>query len=163
MAGDWTRFWSLDRSRRALVLEAAALMVLVWTGLRLLRFTTLRRLLDRAASSESGCSRDASSESGDSQDASSESGCSQDATLAVSEVGWAAGVVAARLTAATCLVQALAADVMLRRRGVESEVRFGIRSGRHGTVPIEGHAWVEWEGRVAVGSARSVSDFHVLT
>ena len=43
------RFTSLQRSDRRLVVESALLMALVWVGLRLLPFRTLRHVLDRCA------------------------------------------------------------------------------------------------------------------
>ena len=139
------RFTSLDRSDRRLVLEAASLMALVWAGLRVLRFPTLRRILDRYALSPATRN------------------CGQRQTSATSPVGWAITAVAARFPSATCLVQALAADAILRRRGFTSELRIGIRvrSNRH--VPLEAHAWVECGGAVVTGAIDDLADFKVLT
>ncbi|MDP9170510.1 MAG: lasso peptide biosynthesis B2 protein [Acidobacteriota bacterium] len=52
----------------------------------------------------------------------------------------------------TCLVRSFALWAMLRRRGIQSDVRVGMRKtdGR-----IEGHAWLEYKGR-PVNETRAV-------
>jgi Transglutaminase-like superfamily len=127
MIQTYRRFVSLDRTRRRLVIEAAVLMVIGWAGLRLFRFQTLRRLLDHVVAVTS--SRQPAAE--------------EDVVACVRR---AVVAVAARCPAATCLVQALAADVMLRRRGLSCIMRFGVRLTRTTTEPLEGHAWVECGG-----------------
>ena len=47
MIQTYRRFVSLDRTQRGLVIEAAVLTLIGWAGLRVFRFQTLRRLLDR--------------------------------------------------------------------------------------------------------------------
>lgn len=50
---------------------------------------------------------------------------------------------------ARCVAQSLAAQTMLSRRGVPSTIQFGFRRAESGSV--EGHAWLEAEGRVVAG------------
>jgi Transglutaminase-like superfamily len=137
-------FTALDRADRRLVLEAAVLIAIAWTGLRLLKFATLRRTLDRFAGSP----------------ASAGSGRSHAALI--DRVGWAITAIARRCPAATCLVQALAADTILRCRGVACELRIGVRAGDNCARPIEAHAWVDCGGAVAVGAIDDLTDFKVL-
>lgn len=60
---------------------------------------------------------------------------------------------AARLVPrATCLTQALAAQVMLARRGHSSVLHFG---GKTVAGKFTAHAWVEAEGTIVVGEAVS--------
>jgi hypothetical protein len=141
----YRRFTSLDRSDRRLVLEAASLMALVWTGLRLFQFSTLRRILDRYAGSPAARNDGTPNAS------------------AIRPVRWAITAVAARFPAATCLVQALAADAILRRRGLACELRIGVRVRGNSAVPIESHAWLECDGAVAIGAIENLSSFKVLT
>lgn len=56
--------------------------------------------------------------------------------------------ISARTPAATCLVQALAAFVLLAWHGRPSTIRYGVRrvSGE-----LEAHAWVEHDGVIVVG------------
>jgi hypothetical protein len=49
----------------------------------------------------------------------------------------------------TCLVTALAARAMLRRRGIASVMRFGLRRGGDGA--LTAHAWLEAGGGVVCG------------
>jgi hypothetical protein len=81
---------------------------------------------------------------------------------AIGPVRWAIAAVAARCPSATCLIQALAADAMLRRRGLPCELRIGVRPRGDGAVPVEAHAWVECAGAVAVGAIDGLSSFTVL-
>lgn len=59
---------------------------------------------------------------------------------------------------ARCLHRALALLLWLRRRGIQADLRLGVRSGAEA---IEGHAWVEWNG-VLLNDERSVYDTFVL-
>jgi hypothetical protein len=51
----------------------------------------------------------------------------------------------------TCLVQALAAKAMLRRRGHQATLHFGVRNGRDVTRALDAHAWLLCDGHVVVG------------
>lgn len=48
-----------------------------------------------------------------------------------------------------CLVRALAAQVMLGRRGYRTEVKFGVEKDGDGV--FGAHAWLERDGRVLIG------------
>jgi SAM-dependent methyltransferase len=73
---------------------------------------------------------------------------------------WAVGAVGSRLPGTTCLVEALAADCMLRRRGYSPAVRIGVRRGAR---IIDAHAWVELEGAIVTGTASDISEYVVLS
>jgi hypothetical protein len=136
---------SLNRSERRLLLEAASLMAIAWTGLRLLPFPTLRRLLSRYGESRARHS------------------IRGHKAGTIGAVQWAIEAIARRFRSATCLVQALATDVMLRRRGLTSELCIGVRLRRDNIVTLEAHAWVECGGVVAIGALEDLSHFEVLT
>jgi hypothetical protein len=53
--------------------------------------------------------------------------------------------------ARTCLVQALAVQVILARKGYPAGLRLGV--SREGAEGIQAHAWVESNGMVVVGGA----------
>ena len=137
------RFLALDRTQRGLVIEAAGLMFVGWAGLRLFRFLTLRRALDRLVVLTSA----------------SHLAAGEDVVLRVRR---AVNAVAARIPAATCLVQALAVDVMLRRRQVTCNLRFGVRFSEIAGDPLEGHAWVECCGST-IDASDGRSAFSVLS
>ena len=50
---------------------------------------------------------------------------------------------------ADCLVQALAGERWLRRRGIASQVVIGVK--KDGPVPLDAHAWLEAGDRIVTG------------
>ena len=50
---------------------------------------------------------------------------------------------------ATCLTQALALHILLRRRRLQSRIRIGVAKQDGG--PFEAHAWVESDDKVLIG------------
>jgi len=124
------------------------LLVVVWFGLRLLRFQTLRRIL--------GCHAGPTDGPSDSRP--------MPAQTVVGRVAWAVTAAARQLPASmNCLVKAVAADAMLRRRGFASELHFGVRESGHGVKRLDAHAWVECHGEVVVGAIERLSNYAVLS
>jgi len=58
-----------------------------------------------------------------------------------------------------CLPQALAARLLLRRRGLHVRLRIGVKKGPGGR--IQAHAWVEHDGMIVVGGTGP--DLHSFT
>jgi Transglutaminase-like superfamily len=54
--------------------------------------------------------------------------------------------------AKNCLVRAISAKVILGRRGYSTNLRFGVKKQKGGT--IGAHAWLEGGGRVVIGGLR---------
>lgn len=120
-------------------------MAVVWLGLRCLRFLTLRRIADRYIALTTAT-------------------VAAEPAVAIDRVRWAITAAAAHLPSATCLVRALAADAMLRRRGIPAELRFGVRAHRENGAPIEGHAWIVCGDGLTIGEAEhEAGAFDVLT
>ena len=68
------------------------------------------------------------------------------------EVGWAVGALARRVPwDARCLAQALAGSAMLRRRGLEGTVSFGVRPGA--SAGFDAHAWLRFGPCFVTGGA----------
>jgi hypothetical protein len=134
---------ALDWARRQLLLEAAAAILLVWAGLRTMPFLKAQRAVDRVPMARNP---------------------ELDRSGAIASVNWAVTAVANRFPPATCLVQALAAAALLRRRGLACQLRLGVR-GRAATdgAALEAHAWLECDGRVAVGAVDHLSEMTVMT
>lgn len=59
-----------------------------------------------------------------------------------------------------CLPRALAALVLLRRRGVPAELRIGV--GRDADGALKAHAWVESEGAVVAGGDVPLAEYERL-
>ncbi|SRR5579883_1346873 len=58
---------------------------------------------------------------------------------------------------AKCLARALTAQVLMNRQGHTSELRIGVAKGEGGK--LEAHAWVEYQGRVAIGNLKDLYRF----
>lgn len=130
-------FRALDADGRHLIIEATVLLGFAWVGLRTLSFATLRRSLDGYANRIGAGSR-----------------------ASLPRIGWAVNAVGRQFPAArTCLMEALAADVMLRRRGYRSELHFGVRKRTDSSQPLDAHAWVECDGEIVVGELDNLADY----
>ena len=137
----WRRFRSLDGRDRRMVVEAAVLLLLVRAGLSMFPFNTLRRGLRYYAAPR--CPAATNPEA------------------LVPRVAWAVPAVARRLPMrTTCLVESLAGDAMLRRRGFSCDLRFGVRPPSGGA--LSAHAWVEHDGIVVFGARPDLADYSVL-
>ena len=66
------------------------------------------------------------------------------------ELGWSVRAVSQYLPHATCLTQALALHILLRREGLPSRIKIGVTkdAGR-----FEAHAWVESQNQVVIGDS----------
>jgi hypothetical protein len=75
-------------------------------------------------------------------------------------VAWAVEVASRRTVGrATCLVEALVAQVVLAAQGHPSQLQFGVARSEAGGV--RAHAWVESDGRVVIGGPVRDSERYV--
>ena len=72
---------------------------------------------------------------------------------AVDGVRWAVEAASRRIPHATCLTQAIAAQLLLRHYGYESRLCLGVTRSSAGE--FLAHAWIERNGHVVVGGAQS--------
>jgi hypothetical protein len=72
-------------------------------------------------------------------------------------IAWSVGSAARFVPKATCLTQALAGEVLLRRAGYPADVKIGVAKDPAGK--LEAHAWIESGGRVVIGD----HDLHRFT
>jgi hypothetical protein len=128
MTATLTRFFALAAGDRRLVTEAAARLALARFELRVRPATARRRLRDGSRSQPSA---------------------DHPPDPRVDRILWAVESVARRSKSTTCLIQALAADAMLRRRGFASRIRVGVKPRQVGTDALEAHAWIECDGGAA--------------
>lgn len=125
------KVFALSASERCLLAESLILVGLIRVALWVLPFRMLRPLVERFASSRAGAG-------------------SPDPRI-IDEVTWAVAAAAGRVPGATCLTQALAARVLLARRGEPCDLRIGVaRDERSG---IRAHAWLEHRGTVILGGS----------
>jgi hypothetical protein len=62
--------------------------------------------------------------------------------------------------AASCLTQAMAAQILLARRGQISTLSIGVTKGDGGE--LKAHAWVESKGRVIIGRREDLRNYAIL-
>lgn len=136
------KFLTLEAVERRLLVEASFLLPVIWLGLGRVPFTTLRRMVVRSP-------RNLASPNVDRR--------------LPDQVVWAVTVLCQLAPQrATCLIQALTAQAMLARRGYPSRLQIGVMRGSQGG--LDGHAWVEHEGRILIGgSAPELARFAPLT
>jgi Transglutaminase-like superfamily len=135
-------FIRLPATQRSLLIRAALLLWATRLGLWLLPFQTLRRLLARLAP---GPTRVPGTDG-----------------LSRERVVWAVETAARHMPLAnTCLTQALAAQVLLARRGYPALLRIGVVKGDKDN--LQAHAWVESEGEVVIGGYELERYAHLAT
>jgi len=123
------RFVRLDSADRRLLIRCACLLAVIRAGLYLMPLRRLRVFITRGA----GLRRVAHPSS----------------RASVERIAWAVRAAARYVPSATCLPQALAAELMLLGNGHPARVRIGM--ARTEDRALEGHAWVESDGAVVVG------------
>jgi hypothetical protein len=74
----------------------------------------------------------------------------------ISQVSWAVEASSHHIPGATCLIQAIATQLLLRRLGQASELHLGVARNAEGD--FEAHAWIEAQGRIIQGGA--IEGFH---
>ena len=116
------------------------LLGLVRVGLWLLPFRTLRRLLAHMMHTS------VAPQGGD--------------QASIRQVVRAVTVASRYVPAATCLTQALATQVLLRRRGHPANLRIGVARSAAGE--FQAHAWVECRGEVVIGGVQAPARFTPL-
>lgn len=122
------RKWlKLPPSERWLLIQAWLLLGAVRVALWLLPFRSVHRWLSRPRASSP--------------------------RFSVERIGWAVAVASVYLPFATCLPQALTAQVLLRRYGYAADLKIGVAREDGGR--LEAHAWVESAGQIVIGGSAS--------
>lgn len=113
---------------RRLLVKAFLLVAAVRLGLWLLPFSTQRRILSRLDQVHPRPSRVA---------------------VSPDRIAWAVVVASRYVPRATCLTQALATQLLLKKAGVLALLRIGVAKDAKGV--FQAHAWVENRGKVLIG------------
>ncbi len=121
------KFFNLSSSEQRLLIKAWILLGVIRLGLELFPFSTLRKLLNRLRFLMGHSGKDFSEE----------------------YLVWSVAVVSPYIPKATCLAQALTAQILLQRAGHQACLHIGVNHGIGGR--LEAHAWVESRGRILIG------------
>lgn len=124
------RFVRMDSDQRNLILEAAFCLAVARLWLLVLPFGAVARRLGRLVEPASELSPPGPSEKG-----------------AEASLAWFVGQAIQRTARnvpfrAVCLQQAIAGKMMLRRRGIDSVLHFGVAPASSSGTKIEAHAWL---------------------
>jgi hypothetical protein len=136
------KFLRLPTADQWFLIKVILLLETIKLGMRLLPFRILRHLLARVADAAPARLRHPGHPSAD-------------------RIAWALEV-ASRHTpgAKSCLTQALAAQVLLARRGYPALLRIGVAKGER--EQFQAHAWVESEGNVVIGGSEQLGRYTPL-
>ncbi|MDF5720876.1 MAG: lasso peptide biosynthesis B2 protein [Rhizonema sp. PD37] len=78
--------------------------------------------------------------------------------ISISKIVWAVNVATRYMPGhAKCLARALTTQVLMNSYGYHPELRIGVAKGEGGT--LEAHAWIEYQGQVAIGYLTDLSRF----
>ena len=137
----WRRFRALSARDRYLIVEAASLLFLTRTGLSILPFSLVRRVLCAVPQSSHPSSPDSAG-----------------------RVAWAVMAAAGDFPMrTTCLVNALACEAMFKRRRWPCDLRFGVQLPIAHSNVLEAHSWIEYDGRVVLGAVENLDAYRVLS
>ena len=132
------RFAQVGNRRRALVVEAVLCLLLARLGLIFVPFPKLARRLGTFVPPS------------DPRALAARASIAGEQTRIAEEIGWAVTRSARYVPfKAVCLPQAMAARVMLKRRGVKSVMHFGAAKGQD--KPLDAHAWLDAAGVEVTG------------
>ena len=139
----WLRkFLRLSSTERYMLLRATLLLGTIGLGLRFLPFGTFWSIFARMSSPACAISAGAG-------------------RAYLNRVVWAVSAAGRHMPGGgRCLFQALAAKVLLSRRGLPALLRIGV--DRRGERGMQAHAWVECGGRVVIGGADDLSSYAPL-
>jgi len=132
------RFRQIDHHSRVLLVEAVACLLVARLALIFIPFPQLARHLGTFVPPT------------DPRAAQAQTGISPGQSHLAEEIGWAVTRSARYVPfKAVCLPQAMAARVMLKRRGVKSVMHFGAAKGVE--KPLDAHAWLDAAGVEVTG------------
>jgi len=132
------KFLNLSSGERRLLIKTWILLGVIRLGLELVPFSTLRKFLFKLKILSRDYKKDFSEE----------------------YLVWSVAVVSPYVPKATCLAQALAAQLLLQRAGHQARLHIGVNYGIGGR--IEAHAWVESQGRILIGGFDTNRYTHLL-
>lgn len=133
------KFLNLSPGERRLLIRAWILLGIIRLGLELFPFSTLRKLLDRLRPKLGSFKEEFSEE----------------------KLVWPVTVVSRYIPKATCLAQALTAQLLLQQAGHQACLHIGIEEAEKGG--IKAHAWVESQGKIIIGGFDLNRYTHLLT
>jgi len=126
----------LSTLERRLALKSMVLVAFVRLGLWLLPFRVMQRIGEHGGRARRGRRGD---------------------RPGTQEIAWAVQLASRYVPCATCLVQALAAQILLGRHGYSGEIHIGV--ARDAKLGFRAHAWVKSQGKVLLGGSKELDSY----
>ena len=121
------KFRALPSHERLMILRALATLWRVWFALRLISFARVRALANGPAI-----------------------GIVPSDSPTPDRIAWAVAAASPLIpSGSNCLLRAIAAGIMLRRYGFDSDLKIGVAKSSDGA--LAAHAWLESAGQVVIG------------
>ncbi|WP_089129886.1 lasso peptide biosynthesis B2 protein [Tolypothrix sp. NIES-4075] len=130
------KFFRISGSDRQLLVISLIILASIRLGLWLLPFRTLLKLLTKISQPMSNA---------------------QITNVTVGKIVWTVNAASRYMPGVMCLARALTTQVMMGRYGHSGQLRIGVAKTERGK--LEAHAWVEYQGRVAIGNLQDLSRF----
>ncbi len=121
------RFWRLHKQKKRFFLISFAVLIFVRLALSTIRYSQLSRLIPDATISPPHDLLDV--------------------------IGWSVPRAATFVFGASCLTQAVTAQLILARKGYRTEIRIGARRDIQGR--FQAHAWLLSNGHVVLGGSQA--------
>jgi len=133
------KFLSLSLREKSLLVKAVLLVLAIRVGLSILSFSTVQELLAKITKNHIDQDRKG--------------------RPSIDQLAWSVAAASHCVPKATCLVQALAIQVLLLREGYPADLQIGVARGNK--AELQAHAWVESEGKI-INSGSEIDRFTPL-
>jgi hypothetical protein len=135
------KFLQLSLLNQLLLVQTTFILIAVTLGLRVLPWVTIQCLLLKMSNWDSRFLRTQH--------------------LSVQHIAWAIRLSSWYVPKATCLPQALAAQLLLIQRGYPADLQIGVARNEDGK--LEAHAWVTTESAIVIGVVPDIHRFAALS
>jgi hypothetical protein len=120
-------FYKLSSLRKGLFIESIILMIFIRLFLSLISFSRVKKISDRLSRPNNN----------------------QKDPVTIEDIVWCVQVVSVYVPRATCLTQAITAQILLFRHNHPSKLKIGVYKGEE----FEAHAWLEINNKIVLGKS----------
>lgn len=120
-------FFKLSSVRKSLLMKSVIIIILIRLSLLLFSFSNVKKISKKFSKSNKV----------------------QKNKITIEDIIWSVKVASIYVPKATCLIQAITAQILLSRYNHLSKLRIGVMKGQE----FEAHAWVEINDRIVLGES----------
>ncbi len=133
------KFLQLPKERKSLIIKAIVLLLAIKLGCYFLSFKTICRIIQKKTVTKS----------------------KTDIKTLKHDVIWSIEAASNHLPfTKTCLIKALAAQILLSNYGYQSNIKIGITKSKNDL--LDAHAWIESSGDIIMGNTDKLSEYKEL-